>query len=123
VTRELKRIEPKSVVRIAFFLGLLCGFLFGIYSSYVMKEISRSFLSPEDAAALGGLTGSSVLMTGFLMSLMGSLFFSVMGWVLSAAYNFLASRFGGIEYTVAETGNKEEAIQQTHIQSRDDDDE
>jgi hypothetical protein len=123
VIRELKRIEPKSVVRIAFFIGLLCGFLFGIYSSYVMKEISRNFLSPEDAAAFGGLTGSSVLMTGFLMALMGSLFFSVMGWVLSVVYNFLASRFGGIEYTVVETVEKESTIHQTYNQSRNDDDE
>jgi hypothetical protein len=123
VIRELKRIEPKSVVRIAFFIGLLCGFLFGIYSSYVMKEISRNFLSPEDAAALSGLAGSSVLMTGFLMALMGSLFFSLMGWVLTIVYNFLANRFGGIEYTVVEAAEKENSADQTDNQSRNDDDE
>jgi hypothetical protein len=123
VNRELKRIEPKSVVRIAFFIGLLCGFLFGIYSSYVMKEISRNFLSPEDAAAFGGLAGSSVLTTGFLMALMGSLFFSLMGWILSVVYNFLANRFGGIEYTVVETAEKESSLNQMRNQSGNDDDE
>lgn len=99
--RELKRIEPKSVVRIAFFIGLLCGFLFGVYSSFVLSELA-TVLSSEQSAALGSLSGTSTLITGVMMGLTGSLFFSFMGWLLAVVYNFLAGRFGGIEYIVTE---------------------
>ena len=119
--RELKRIEPKSVVRIAFFIGLLCGFLFGVYSSFVLNQLS-GMLTAEESAALGGLMGGSVLMTGVMMGLTGSLFFSVMGWLLAVVYNFLAGRFGGIEYIVAETKDSETA-HQAFDNTRNDDEE
>jgi len=121
VIRELKRIEPKSVVRIAFFIGLLCGFLFGIYSSFVLNELS-SMLTAEESAALGGLAGGSTLMTGLLMALTGSLFFSLMGWLLAVVYNFLAGRFGGIEYVVVEIKDNEHERQLSET-VRDDDEE
>ncbi|MBU0691835.1 DUF3566 domain-containing protein [bacterium] len=117
--RELKRIEPKSVVRIAFFIGLLCGFLFGVYSSFVLSELT-TMLTTEESAALKGLTGGSTLMTGVMMGLTGSLFFSLMGWFLAVVYNFLAGKFGGIEFMVNEMKDSEPE-HPTSAQSRNDD--
>lgn len=88
----LKRIEPGSVARLAFFLlaiiggvvGII-GYIFAVIGSLFSGSITAFFLS-----LIGGLLLAIILVAFY--AAMGAAF----GWIYCFIYNFLAKKFGGI---------------------------
>lgn len=104
--REITRIEPRSAVRVGFFLGLLFGILFGLYSAFLLKGMGDAGLQMfggAEAAQLKSLGGVSTLFMALFMGLMGALFYSLVSGLCAVVYNLAAKWFGGIEYQVQET--------------------
>lgn len=108
--RELTRIEPRSAVRVGFFLGLLFGILFGLYSAVVLKGMGDSgfeMFGSTEASQLKALGGVSTVFLALFMGLIGALFYSFLSWLGALVYNLAARWFGGIEYHVQETNDEE----------------
>ena len=106
--REITRIEPRSAVRIGFFLGLVVGLLFGLYSAAVLKGLSDSgmaLLGDAETAQLKELGGISTVLLLIISALLGALFHSLIGGLCAIVYNLSARFFGGIEYHVQELGD------------------
>jgi len=104
--REITRIEPRSAVRVGFFLGLLFGVLLGLYSSLVLKgmgEQGAQLLGSAEAAQIKELAGVSTILLAVFMGLMGALLHSLIAGLCAVVYNLAARWFGGIEYHVQET--------------------
>lgn len=57
--REITRIEPRSAIRVGFFIGMLFGILFGLYSAVLLKgmgDAGMQLFGAADAAQLKSLT-------------------------------------------------------------------
>lgn len=103
--REITRIEPRSALRVGFFLGLLFGLLFGLYSAMVLKGMGESgmkMFGEAEAAQLKSLGGISTILLTLFMGLLGALFYSLVSGLCAIVYNLAARMFGGLEYQVQE---------------------
>lgn len=103
--REITRIEPRSAVRVGFFLGLLFGVLFGLYSAFLLKGMGDEGLQmfgATEASELKALGGVSTIFLALIMGLMGALVYSLVSGLCAVVYNLAARWFGGIEYHVQE---------------------
>ncbi|MBK6909527.1 MAG: DUF3566 domain-containing protein [bacterium] len=103
--REITRIEPRSAIRVGFFIGMLFGILFGLYSAVLLKgmgDAGMQLFGAADAAQLKSLTGVSTFLLALFMGLMGALFYSLISGLCAVVYNLAARWFGGIEYQVQE---------------------
>ena len=96
--KELQRIEPWSVVKVTFFLGLGLGFLAGLFYGFLLKGAAET----TGEVPFFGLTWAGVLLGALLCALAGSIFYAILGGVASALYNLIARRFGGIEVQVTD---------------------
>jgi hypothetical protein len=108
--RELTRIEPRSAVRVGFFLGLLFGVLFGLYSAFLLKGMGDAGLQmfgASEASEIKALGGVSTIAMALIMGLMGALFYSLVSGLCAIVYNLAARWFGGVEYHVQETEDEE----------------
>ncbi|MBK6766353.1 MAG: DUF3566 domain-containing protein [bacterium] len=106
--REITRIEPRSAVRVGFFLGLLFGLLFGLYSAVMLKamgDAGMKMFGESEAAQLKALGGVSTIFMMLFMGLLGALFHSLIAGLCAIVYNLAARMFGGIEYHVQETSS------------------
>jgi len=107
--REITRIEPRSAIRIGFFLGLLFGALFGVYSAVLLKGMGDTGLQmfgATEAAQIKSLGGVSTIFMAMFMGLIGALFYSLVSGLCAVVYNLAARWFGGIEYQVQETDDE-----------------
>lgn len=103
--REVTRIEPRSAVRVGFFIGLVIGLLFGLYSAALLKGMSESSLSllgGADAAQIKSLGSVSTIFLMIFMGLIGALLHSLIAGLCAIVYNLSARMFGGLEYHVEE---------------------
>lgn len=104
--REITRIEPRSAIRVGFFLGLLFGVLFGLYSAFLLKGMGDTGLQmfgAAEAAQIKALGGVSAIFMALFMGLMGALFYSLVSGLCAVVYNLAARWFGGLEYHVQES--------------------
>jgi len=104
--REVTRIEPRSAVRVGFFLGLLFGLLFGLYSAVMLRamgDAGMKMFGGAEAEQLKALGGVSTVLMMIVMGLLGALFHSLVAGLCAIVYNITARMFGGIEYHVQET--------------------
>lgn len=107
---EIQRIAPRSAVRVGFFIGIVAGFFFGLYSSFILKEIAAGTI-PMNAKEFGALAGLSPVMMCLIMALIGSLVYAAAGGLLAVFYNMIARLFGGIEFTAASAEFADEPAQ------------
>jgi ABC-type Fe3+ transport system permease subunit len=97
--REIQRIEPRSALRIGFFVGLLLGFVIGLFEAAIFKSMSGAGGLPADMQQqLTALTGSSIIMLALVTSLMFSLLAAFLSTLGAVFYNWAARLFGGIEF-------------------------
>jgi hypothetical protein len=88
------------LIKVGFFLNLMIGFLFGIFSALIFIPMARVFLTMAGAEMGGYDAGSSLGMLFFMPFMMGILaaFFNTLFMVLVAAcYNLVARVLGGLE--------------------------
>lgn len=114
IRREITRIEPRSALRVGFFLGLLFGILFGLYSAMVLKGMGESGMNmfgEAEAAQLKSLGGVSTILLTLFMGLLGALFYSLVSGLCAIVYNLAARMFGGLEYQVQELPDNESPSQ------------
>ncbi len=101
--RELRRIEPWSAVRISFLIGLLGGFLFGLFNGVLVKYMAGVLgdkVMPPELMSMAHLTGGAIFALAIIMALMSSLLFAVLGLIAAFCYNVIAHLFGGLEIDV-----------------------
>lgn len=100
---ELLRIEPRSAIRIGFFLGLLGGFILGVFEMLFFRAVSDAgggAMLPAEAKALIGTGAGSYLMIGLVTGLVFSLIMALAGGLTAVFYNLAARMFGGVEMTL-----------------------
>jgi flagellar biosynthesis protein FlhB len=99
---EIKRIPPGPVIKIAFFVFLFLGFLFGIFYGLIIVNL-LSFMSNVvqfDDELLRqysnfGLIG--IIVMGMVTALFTSVISTVIAGIAVVCYNFFAGLFGGIK--------------------------
>ncbi|MCB9358020.1 MAG: DUF3566 domain-containing protein [Calditrichaeota bacterium] len=110
--REITRIEPRSALRVGFFLGVLGGVLFGLYSAALLKSMGDSgaaLFGETEAAQLRSLGGVSTVFMALFMGLIGALLSSLLAGLSAIVYNLAAHYFGGLEYHVEDVTDREAA--------------
>jgi len=120
--REVQRIEPWSMVRVGFFVGLLAGFLLGLLEALLFKSLSgtgQSSVLPPGAGELISLTGGGIILLAITMSLFCSLSFALCGALGAVFYNWAARLFGGVEITTDETAAAHEETSDSDGEHRD----
>jgi hypothetical protein len=101
--REIHRIEPWSAVRVAFFCGLICGFVLGLLNGAMIKYFAAVLgdkMMPPDLMSMVNLSGGAVFALSIILSLISSLIFALLGFTAALCYNLIASLFGGLEIQV-----------------------
>ncbi len=99
MTYEIRRIDIWSVVKIAFILCGIFGFIAGILYAMMLTMVG-GFLSQMGGEfdAMRGLTGAvSIFMVFFLAvfyAVLGAVFTAVFAWI----YNLLARGLGGVKF-------------------------
>jgi hypothetical protein len=120
--REVQRIEPWSMVRVGFFVGLLSGFVLGLIESLLLKSLvgsGQSSALPPGASELISLTGGGILLLAITMSLFGSLSFALCGALGAVFYNWAARLFGGVEMTTNDTAAPQDEASNSDPEDRD----
>ena len=91
--KELQRIEPKSILKVAFFLGLVVCFIAALLYGIILKEAGQTdSLLHEGGDHPGEMTWAEVWVSAFV----------------ALIYNLIARHFGGVEMQVTdkhEAGN------------------
>ena len=100
--REILRIEPKSALKIGFFMGLLGGFIFGMFEAYLIQALAGSKILPAEASQIGELGTASIIMLAVMMALISSLLGSFVGAIVAVFYNYVTRLFGGLEITLTD---------------------
>ena len=102
---EIRSIGIWSLIKVGFFINLVLGFLFGIFSSLIFIPLAKVILAMAGAGELPDDGGSSTGLLFVLPPLMGILgaFFNTLFMVLIAAgYNLVARVVGGLEINFRE---------------------
>jgi hypothetical protein len=105
VRHEIQRIEPRTALRVGFFVGLLLGFVIGLFEAAVFKSMSGvpgASALPADMQQLMSLSGSSIIMLAIVTSLMFSLIMALFCSLGAVFYNWAARLFGGIEFYLSD---------------------
>ena len=99
---EIKRIPPGPVLKVAFFVFLIVGFIIGLfYGLLIMSFLSSmsgilgmddQFTSEFTAFGLFGL-----IIMGVVMSIFSSIIMTIITGLSVICYNMIASWLGGIE--------------------------
>jgi Transmembrane domain of unknown function (DUF3566) len=101
--RELRHIHPWSAVRVCFFVGLLCGFLLGLFNGVILKYFAGVLgeqAIPRDMMNAMNLSGGTIIALAIILSLISSLLLAVFGGIAAIFYNLIAAWFGGLEVTL-----------------------
>jgi hypothetical protein len=120
---EIKKINVWSVVKIGFIPWGIFGFLMGLIYTMFTALLFTVFspLVSEFGAMPADFAGMSILFVFVMSTLLGALFFAVIGTVFTALftwiYNLLANILGGIKFhlnqekvvVVAEPSQRSEA--------------
>jgi hypothetical protein len=88
-------------MRVGFFVGLLLGFVLGLFEAAIFKSMSGVTGAaglPAEAQQLMSLNGSSIIMLALMTSLMSSLLLAFFASLGAVFYNWGARLFGGIEF-------------------------
>lgn len=105
---EVRSIGIWTLIKVGFFLNLMIGFLFGIFSALIFIPMAKVFLTMAGAEMGGYDAGSSFGLLFFLPFMMGILaaFFNTLFMVLVAAcYNLIARVLGGLEFNFESVPN------------------
>ena len=99
---EIKRIPPGPVLKVAFFVFLIVGFIIGLfYGLLIMSFLSSmsgmlgmgdQFTSEFSAFGLFGL-----IIMGVVMSIFSSIIMTIITGLSVVCYNMIASWLGGLE--------------------------
>ncbi|MBK7140931.1 MAG: DUF3566 domain-containing protein [bacterium] len=98
---EIRSIGIWGLIKVGFFLNLLIGFLFGIFSSLIFIPIARAILAMSGAGDMGADEGSSVgmlLLLPILLAILGAFFNTLFMVLIAACYNLVARVVGGLEF-------------------------
>jgi hypothetical protein len=105
VKHEVLRIEPRSAMRIGFFVGLLGGIVFGLIETLLFRAMSsaggNALLPPEAQQLIASGTGA-LLLVALITGLASSLIVALVGGLTAVFYNFGARLFGGLEFSLSE---------------------
>ena len=101
--KELQRIEPWSVVKVSFFLGMVISFVAALlYGSILKGFVGTNSLLHEGGNHFFNMTWVEVWISAIVIALAGSIFYAILGGVIAILYNLIARHFGGIEIHVAD---------------------
>lgn len=101
--KELQRIEPWSVVKVAFFLGMIVCFIGALLYGSILKGIDGTDgLLHEGGNHSFDMTWAEVWLSAIIIALAGSIFYAIFGGVIAVLYNLIARLFGGIKIQVAD---------------------
>ncbi|MBI5058386.1 DUF3566 domain-containing protein [candidate division KSB1 bacterium] len=103
MTREIRRIQPFSAVRVGFFFGLAFGFVFGLFNGMIVSFIAQTYgpsFLPPGSESVGELGGGALIVLAIFAALMFSLLWAFTGLIFALLYNLIAGWFGGIEFSV-----------------------
>jgi hypothetical protein len=105
VKHEVLRVEPRSALRVGFLIGLLGGFVFGLFEVLFFRALSsgggRALLPPE-AQELVNSSGGGLVLVALVTGLISSLVCALAGGLTAVFYNLGARLFGGIEVSLSE---------------------
>lgn len=102
---EVLRIEPRSAMRIGFFVGLLGGFIFGLFETLIFRAMSStggSTILPPEARQLLESGSSALLLVAVITGLGSSLIVALFGGLTAIFYNMGSRLFGGLEVVLNE---------------------
>jgi len=99
---EIKRIPPGPVLKVAFFVFLIVGFIIGLfYGLLIMSFLSSmtGMLGMEDQFASDFTTFGifGLILMGVVMSIFSSIIMTLMTGLSVLCYNMIASWLGGVE--------------------------
>lgn len=101
--KELQRIEPWSVVKVAFFLGMVVSFVGALLYGFILKGmVGTGGLLHEGGNHIVEMTWTEVWVSALVIALAGSVFYAIMGGIIALLYNLIARLFGGIEIQVTD---------------------
>jgi ABC-type uncharacterized transport system permease subunit len=101
--KELQRIEPRSVLKVAFFLGLVVCFIAALLYGVILKEAGQTdSLLHEGGNRFGEMTWAEVWISAFVIALAGAIFYAIAGGFVAMIYNLIARHFGGVEMQIAD---------------------
>lgn len=98
---EIRSIGIWGLIKVGFFLNLLIGFLFGIFSSLIFIPIARAILAMSGAGDMGAEESSSagmLLVLPILLAILGAFFNTLFMVLIAACYNLVARVVGGLEF-------------------------
>ena len=97
--KELQRIEPWSVVKISFFLGMILSFVAALLYGGILKEFAGtgSLLHEGPGNHSLNMSWGEIWISALVIALAGSVFYAILGGVIAILYNVIARHFGGIE--------------------------
>ncbi len=98
--KEISRVEPWSVVKISFFLGMVVCFIAALLYGFILKGIvGFDALGHEggNPANHVGMTWIELWLGAVAVGLAGSVFYAIAGGLVAMLYNIIARRFGGVE--------------------------
>ncbi len=117
--KELQRIEPKSVLKVAFFLGLVVCFIAALLYGVILKEIDQTdSLLHEGGNHLAEMTWAEVWVSAIVIALAGAIFYAIAGAFVAMMYNLIARHFGGVEMQVADKPDAEHLSHQSGSPTR-----
>ena len=102
---EVLRIEPRSAMRIGFFIGLLGGFVFGLVETLIFRAMSGASTGitlPPEAQQLIESGAGALLLVALITGLASSLIVALLGGLTAIFYNMGTRLFGGLEVSLSE---------------------
>jgi hypothetical protein len=104
VRHEVQRVEPRSVMRVGFLVGLLGGFVFGLFEVLLLRALSAGgggAMLPPEAQGLVNTGGGGLMFVALVTGLVLSLICALAGGLTAIFYNLGARLFGGIELSLS----------------------
>jgi len=108
---ELQRIEIWPVVKIAFFVCAILGFLPGIVASLFLWVFSNLIgtVMPGEMGAISGFSPAMLMMGAILAPVYGAIG-AVFAGIAAALYNLLARWIGGVELNLRAVQEEEAQV-------------
>ncbi|RME22486.1 MAG: hypothetical protein D6800_10975, partial [Candidatus Zixiibacteriota bacterium] len=105
---ELKRIGPWAFIKVAFFVNLIVGFVFGLFEAAYMQIIFATLgdIPPFDSLGVDMQGISSAVFWVFMpifSSVFGAVFMTFFELIIIGIYNVVARLLGGMEFDLSES--------------------
>jgi len=110
---ELKSFGIWAFVKVAFFLNLIIGFVFGlVYSAFLGLFLAASSAMPFEEMSEFPLDSNAigpflVIFLPFVFAIGGAICYTLFGLVIVGAYNLVARLVGGFEVTLEPVGQSQ----------------